>query len=240
MPFLLPTGTRIVGLQVGYCVPLVVSMKRDISPKHFLVSLCLYYSLLPEDVAWLTRSVNLGRINWAHSSPSPVSLFCVVLAAPRKQSWFFHALASPGHGPCRDAWCSRSFGCSPSHLFGPSFVAAVAAVIQAQTQVAESPLQGMLQVIPLSASGTSLGLQETAWPANSYGRSARELHPWSQHSVNEETSQGMPAPASHHSDSHFCFLESPSKLSTYTQALVIDPSLEGTQIKTQGAQLGAL
>lgn len=47
-------------------------------------------------------------------------------------------------------------------LHHPSLVAAIAAVIQAQTQVTESPLQGMLQVIPLSASGTSLGLQETA------------------------------------------------------------------------------
>lgn len=115
--------------------------------------------------------------------------------------------------------------CPPSHLFGPSLVAATSAVIQVHTQIAEtSPAPPLLPPPPSRACHksfhflTSLGLWEAARPSKSGSGSIRELHPWRHHSTNQERSQGcllptpilqtlisaswnhlLPIPKSHHS-----------------------------------------
>lgn len=82
----------------------------------------------------MTYQVVIFKKNKLGMLSSAQSLSRVVLAPPRS-----HLLSN---GLCGHAcvWCP------PSHLFGSSLVVAIAAVIPVQTQVTESPCQGMLQV----------------------------------------------------------------------------------------------
>lgn len=171
--------------------PLVVSMKRDIFPSIFRVSLYWYYTLLSEEVEWLTRLVNLGRIKWACSAKLSPSLWShSQLPSESAPGSFMLQPYLAMDGVETDTWRGRSFWCPPSHLFGSSLVATVAVVTQAQIQVAGSPLQDTRQIFPFCASGTSLGPQDPTWPANLCGRNARVSQPWRQHPVSGERSQG--------------------------------------------------